>query len=234
MHQRAHQRSEHALSKDYGFVRQALRFDPSAIAAEIQAAELQWIASQWKWHAETRFCVLRGGSQQGYEGSELTSGHSTDHPNLAALGGLRALLDDAFPARVTLAWLGWLPENGKIHLHVDNTRHWDEHHRVHVPLVTNPAARLCVGSRFLHLQLGSAWIVNNSLAHGAVNLGPDRLHLMLDLPGSEAVERWIAEGSSESGEEDTAALAMLARDPLLGLSPEMLRDRERLARMLQQ
>jgi hypothetical protein len=234
MHQRAHQRSEHALSKDYRFVRRALRFDAEGLVAEIQAAGLQWIASQWKWHIETRFCVLRGGSQQGYAGSELTHGHSTDHPNLTALPGLRALLNEAFPARGRLAWLGWLPQNGRIYLHVDNTRHWDEHHRVHVPLLTNRHARLCVGSRFLHLEPGAAWVVNNSVAHGAVNLGPDRLHLMVDLPGSEAVERWIAEGISEPGGEDETELAVLGRDPLLALSTEMLDDRERLERMLQQ
>jgi hypothetical protein len=234
VYQRPHQRSPRALPKDYRFNRRPLWFATQPLCEELDGPELEWIESEWKWHVGTRFCLLRGGAQQGYNGSELTSGSSVDHPNLEKLPRLRAVLNEAFPAPAAVAWLGWLPRGSRIFLHVDNTGHWDEHHRVHVPLITNLEARLCVAGRFLHLDPASAWLVNNSVVHGALNRGPDRLHLMLDLPASEAVDRWVAGGIAEVGEEDGPALDELAANPLAALPPEVLQDRARLARMLQQ
>jgi kumamolisin len=234
--QRPHQRSDHAAPKPYGFVAAALSsdFDPVVITNELRERRPEWIDSQWKWHVESRFCILRAGERAGYPGSELTRGHSIDQPNLAWLPRLRAFLDSAFPVAPKLAWLGWLPRGARIFLHVDNTRHWDEHHRVHVPLLTNPDARLCVGGGFLHLRPRHAWIMNNSVPHGAINRGADRLHLVLDLPHSPLVEAWIARGYHEAGEPDPDALAELSQDPLNTAAARAGFDSARLARMLLQ
>ncbi|MCA9538566.1 MAG: aspartyl/asparaginyl beta-hydroxylase domain-containing protein, partial [Myxococcales bacterium] len=124
------------------------------------------------------------------------------------------LLDTAFPAPAALAWLGLSPPGARIFLHVDNTTHWDEHHRVHLPLITTPAARLCVDGRFAHLPAGTLWAFNNSRPHGAINDGPDRLHLMVDLPATPAVQAWLAQGEPFDGKEDSAAFAALNADPL--------------------
>lgn len=231
MFQRPHQRSERAIPKAYTFLSRQLDWELLPILTEIRNQPLEWLDSQWKWHIETRFCLLRAGERRAYAGSELTNGHSIDQPSLARLPHTRALLDGAFPEVPTVAWLGSMPQGARIFLHVDNTQHWDEHHRVHVPLVTNSQARLCVDGAFLHLAPGFAWAVNNSVPHGGLNRGPERLHLVVDLPPSERTERWLAEATPVSGCTDPEALAELEKDPLAALRPEHTLDATRLARL---
>jgi kumamolisin len=232
--QRPHQRSPRALDKAYHFAWWPLDFDVAPLVEEIAAQRPDWLESQWKWHVESRFSLLRTGERSGYPGSELTNGHSINQPNLERLPRLCQFLDTAFPVKPTLAWLGYIPEGGRIFTHVDNTEHWDQHHRVHVPLITNQEARLCVAGRFLFLQPNRIWLLNNSLPHGALNRGPDRLHLVLDLPHFSGFDAWLAQGNLESGEVDAAALAELERNPLESPAALSSLDSTRLARLLSQ
>ncbi|MDI3290089.1 aspartyl/asparaginyl beta-hydroxylase domain-containing protein [Polyangium sp. 15x6] len=234
MYQRRHVPSPRALSKAYRFLRLPLAIDVASIVAEIEATDITWLPSQWKWHLGTSFCILRGGQERGWPGSRLTSGGGIDAPALEALPRLRELLDTAFPARPVSAWLGLSPPDSRIHLHVDNTPHWDEHHRFHVPLITTPAARLCVAGRFLHLPAGTAWAFNNSVPHGAENLGPPRIHLMVDLPPAPAVEALVAAGTPEEGAKDPEAIARLSRDPMESIPEAMKSDAYLLWRLAQQ
>jgi len=232
--QRPHHRSQRALDKAYRFASWPLAFDLAQLVAEIAELGPQWLDSQWKWHVESRFSLLRAGQRSGYPGSELTNGHSINQPDLERLPRLCHFLDTAFPAKPTLAWLGCLPEGARIFTHVDNTAHWDEHHRIHVPLITNAQARLCVAGRFLFLEPQRIWLLNNSLPHGALNRGPERLHLVLDLPDFAGFDAWLAQAQLDSGEVDAAALAELEQNPLE--SPAVLSsfDSARLARLLAQ
>jgi len=232
--QRPHQRSERALRKAYRFVSRPLEVDFAPVLAELEAQSLEWLESQWKWHVETRFSILRAGERQGYAGSELTQGHSVDQPNLERLTRLREWLDSAFPVVPNVAWIGHLPRDARIFLHVDNTQHWDEHHRVHVPLRTHPEARLCVAGRFAFLRPGRMWLINNSVPHGAINRGPDRLHLVLDLPHFAGFDEWLAQGTVEPGELDPEAFAELNRDPLSVPAAASPFDSARRARLLSQ
>lgn len=232
--QRPHQRSERALEKRYRFAWWPLATDLAALVDEIAEQQPEWLESQWKWHVESRFSLLRAGRRLGYPGSELTNGHSIDQPNLDRLPRLLRFLDTAFPTPPTLAWLGRIPEGGRIYTHVDNTQHWDEHHRLHVPLITHPEARLCVDGHFLHLSPQRVWLLNNSVPHGALNRGPERLHLVLDLPNFSGFDDWLAKGTLELGEPDPSALAELARDPLSSPEITSLLDSARISRFLAQ
>lgn len=234
MFQRPHQRSEHALEKPYRFAWWPLTVELEPLIEEITEQKPEWLESQWKWHVESRFSVLRAGERAGYPGSELTNGHSINQPDLNRLPRLLHFLDTAFPSKPTLAWLGRIPEGGRIFTHVDNTQHWDEHHRLHVPLITNPQAKLCVAGRFLFLQPNRIWLLNNSLPHGVLNRGPERLHLVLDLPHFVGFEAWLAQGTLESGESDPAAQAELDQNPLLSPAAASPFDSGRLARFLAQ
>lgn len=236
LYQRSHRRSEAAVAKPYRFLRLPGRVDPAPLVAELRDAvrPSDWLPSQWKWHLGTEFLVLRGGGRGPYPGSELISGAGRDLPVMERLPRLRAFLDGAFPTPVRLAWIGRSPPGSWIHLHVDNTAHWDEHHRVHVPLVTTPAARLCIGDRFLHLEAGFFWAFNNSRPHGAVNDGPERLHLMVDLPSTPEVEAWLAAGEPVEGHREPAALEKLRGDPLDAVPPELRADPELMARLRRQ
>ena len=234
MFQRPHQPSARAVQKAYRFAWWPLSVDLAALVREVAGEPLEWLESQWKWHVETEFSVLRAGQRQGYPGSELTHGHSVNQPNLARLPHLQAFIDSAFPVRPRVAWLGRMPSGARIFLHVDNTEHWDEHHRLHVPLITSPEARLCVAGRFQHLSPGRLWLMNNSLPHGALNRGPERWHLVLDLPHFDGFDSWLASGTAETGEPDEPALAELARDPLSSPAAESVFDSARWARWLAQ
>ncbi|HEY0467714.1 MAG TPA: aspartyl/asparaginyl beta-hydroxylase domain-containing protein [Polyangiaceae bacterium] len=234
MFQRPHQRSQRALDKHYRFACWPLQFDLVPLVEEITKSRPEWLESQWKWHVESRFSLLRAGERSNYPGSELTNGHSIDQPSLLRLPRLLDFLDTAFPVKPTLAWLGRLPAGARIFTHIDNTEHWDEHHRLHVPLITNQQARLCVAGRFLFLQPGRLWLLNNSLPHGALNRGPERLHLVLDLPHFAGFDAWLAAGTLESGETDAAALAELDQNPLDSPAALDSFDSARLARLLAQ
>lgn len=235
MYQRPHERSAAAAPKAYRFVRMPGEVDVAAAAAEVQAAGLPWIDSQWKWHLGTRFLVLRGGPPTGHPGDELVTGAGVDAPILARLPAVRALLDSAFPEPAVLGWIGSSPPGARVCLHVDNTTHWDEHHRVHLPLVTEPAARLAVAKRFVHAPVGTCWAFNNSKVHGALNDGTRaRLHLLVDLPDTAAVRAWLAAGTPVEGHSDDAAWAALAVNPLARLTAAQRADRVLMARLLRQ
>jgi len=232
--QRPHQRSQRALEKQYRFAWWPLHSDLAPLVEELLKSGPEWLESQWKWHVESRFSLLRAGQRSSYPGSELTNGHSINQPSLLRLPRLLHFLDTAFPVKPTLAWLGRLPEGARIFTHIDNTEHWDEHHRLHVPLITNPEARLCVAGRFLFLRPGRLWLLNNSIPHGALNRGPERLHLVLDLPHFAGFDAWLAEGTLESGDADAAALAELEQNPLDSPATLASFDSARLARLLGQ
>lgn len=234
MFQRPHRRSPRALDKSYRFASWPLGEGVAPLVDELAQQRPDWLESQWKWHVESRFSLLRAGQRSGYPGSELTNGHSINQPTLERLPRLCHFLDTAFPVKPTLAWLGRLPEGARIFTHIDNTEHWDEHHRVHVPLITNPQARLCVAGRFLFLQPNRIWLLNNSLPHGALNRGPERLHLVLDLPHFTGFDAWLAEGNLESGEPDADALAELDQNPLDSPAASSSLDSARLGRLLAQ
>ncbi|MGK0359026.1 MAG: hypothetical protein ACI9U2_001322 [Bradymonadia bacterium] len=235
MYQRRYTQSAAAAAKPYRFRRLSGRFDPAPLLGEIDALpDDAWLDSQWKWHLGTRFCILRGGPAGAARGARLTGGGGVDAPVLDAVPHLRRLLDTAFPVPAVLAWVGVSPPGARIHVHVDNTAHWDEHHRIHLPLRTQSAAKLCVAGRWLHLAPGKFWALNNSLPHAAANDGPVRLHLMVDLPDVPAVRDWIADGADVDGERDAELWADVARDPFDAVTPDHLKVPGLLGRLLQQ
>src|ERR1041384_7672885 len=118
--QRPHRRSERALEKAYRFSWWPLRVDLAPLIDELSTQQPEWLESQWKWHVESRFALLRTGQRASYPGSELTNGHSIAQPNLERLPRLLQFLDSALPIKPTLAWRGRIPQGGRIFMHVDN------------------------------------------------------------------------------------------------------------------
>lgn len=232
--QRPYSRSERSADKPSRFICLPGALSAEPLLAELDAVGVDWLPSQWKWHLQTRFAILRGGPPTGWPGGEMTSGKGVDTPLLERLPLLAEALDTAFPAPAALAWLGLSPPGARIFLHVDNTEHWDEHHRVHVALRTNPAARLCVASHFQHFPAGTVWGINNSRPHGALNQGPDRLHLLVDLPDTPAVREWVARGEPVDGAPDPEALSLLAGDPFSVLTDEQREDADLMRRLQMQ
>lgn len=238
MYQRPHERSPNAVRKPRTFARLPGSFDPAPLLDELEAVapwerrEPPWLPSQWKWHLRTFFLVLRGGKKTSAPGGQLTSGGGVDDPILKKLPRFKEALDTLFPVPAATAWIGLSPPSARIFMHVDNTQHWDEHHRVHLPLATNSEARLCVRGRFAHMPASTIWAINNSAPHGAINGGRfDRLHLMVDLPSEPAVEAWMAEAEPRHGVTDEPVMIELSQDPFVALSPAERANRALMARL---
>lgn len=74
--------------------------------------------------------------------------------------------------------------------------------RLHVPLFTNPSAVLVTGGAQINLTVGHLWRLLPTYAHGACNLlGPDRLHLIIDVyggpPDGDVDDGWLEPGDVE-------------------------------------
>lgn len=187
--------------KPYRFIRLPERIDPAVLDEEL--THVPWQSCDWDSHYQTQVCVLRGGTEG------LEEGHGQDQPILSLLPGITRILDTFFPVPPQVAWLGRHPPGARIFLHSDARAFWKDHHRIHIPLVTNEGAELCTDGNFLHLPAGSVWAFNNTRVHGCVNEGAARIHLMVDLPMSPAVQTWLATGSPVAGRSDPGRLGTI-------------------------
>lgn len=62
-------------------------------------------------------------------------------------------------------------------------------HKIHIPVQTNPQAKMYIRPEYYHLQAGQAYEVNNVIAHGVENHGDeDRIHLIFECFDPTTVE----------------------------------------------
>jgi hypothetical protein len=110
---------------------------------------------------------------------------------LPALRGFEDLLAPVFvcvarsfgrPLSLMNAVVARLDPGGEIAPHVDSAPFFAVAHRVHVPLLTNPASRLEVDGVAWNLPVGRAWELDNQRRHAAWNHGDaPRVHLIVDV-----------------------------------------------------
>lgn len=75
-----------------------------------------------------------------------------------------------------------LSAQGHINRHIDARGTNLRTHKIHVPLVSNPLAKLEAGGEIAHLEPGRAWELNNIDPHAARNDGAeDRIHLIFEV-----------------------------------------------------
>lgn len=75
-----------------------------------------------------------------------------------------------------------LAAGGRINRHVDARGTNLRTHKIHVPLITNPGARIEAGGELVHLECGFAYEINNINPHAASNDGTeDRIHLIFEV-----------------------------------------------------
>ncbi|MDJ0785170.1 MAG: aspartyl/asparaginyl beta-hydroxylase domain-containing protein [Myxococcota bacterium] len=76
----------------------------------------------------------------------------------------------------------WLKAHRGVGVHVDDGPYYDAHHRVHVPVVTDPGATMKLAGESVHLERGKIYKIANTEPHGATNRSDrDRLHLIVDV-----------------------------------------------------
>lgn len=77
--------------------------------------------------------------------------------------------------------LARLHADGTIDRHVDGAGSHLLTHKIHIPLQTNPQARMYVEPEYHQLEEGKAYELNNIVSHGAENQGDtDRIHLIFE------------------------------------------------------
>jgi len=91
-----------------------------------------------------------------------------------------ACIHDSSPAR---AFLARMTPNSEIGRHKDKGEVSAKTHRIHLPIITNPACLFTVDSETEHLAAGELWLIDNTdKYHSVVNGGSEyRVHLILDV-----------------------------------------------------
>jgi hypothetical protein len=92
---------------------------------------------------------------------------------------------------IVRALLTRLPPGAEIRPHIDEGESLKRCHRVHVPLLTNPASYFMVGRLKFHMPEGEIWEINNRRLHAVRNEGDTpRIHLILDYvqPGEKVFD----------------------------------------------
>lgn len=180
------------MKLDRPFIRLPIRFDAERLATDIAAVP----ASAWRAHP------------QGYEGNsalpliaahgdpanDATKGPMRPTPVLASLPYVRQVMA-ALESPVGRSRLMRIRGNGEAHAHVDTNYYWQERHRVHVPIVTQPEVRFEVGNRAVNMAAGECWVFDTWSRHNVLNpLPTERIHLVIDTVGSPRLQQWIDAG----------------------------------------
>jgi hypothetical protein len=74
-----------------------------------------------------------------------------------------------------------LPSNLFIEPHYDNGYSLENIHRFHIPIITNDQCFFHCGTDHINMEEGSVYEINNQLTHSAVNHGPARIHMIIDI-----------------------------------------------------
>src|SRR5262245_23433423 len=78
-------------------------------------------------------------------------------PWLVELPAVRAAMA-ALRAPIGRSRLMRIASRGRLGSHVDTNRYWQEHLRVHIPVVTDPSVRFTCDGEDVHLAAGEVWV----------------------------------------------------------------------------
>ena len=176
-------------SRDYApmmltqpFLKLPVQFDADKLAAEVRALpDSAWLPHPQGFEGNEAVPLVSPGGQatDGFEGAMAPTRHLLACPymlevmeKLGAVWGRSRLMALA-PGR-------------EVPAHVDVRHYWRTHHRVHIPVITNPGVIFTCGETEVHMKPGECWIPNTFLRHFVENNGTERrIHLVLDTVGGE-------------------------------------------------
>lgn len=78
-----------------------------------------------------------------------------------------------------------------IDTHIDEVGYYEQGHRIHIPLITNPLCIFTVDGVEKNFDVGETFELNNTVSHSVINNGNDRIHIIIDLVGSSYFEDCI-------------------------------------------
>lgn len=105
--------------------------------------------------------------------------HPVSHLALVEINKLEQHLN----ATAKLAVLNLLKPGCKIYEHIDPGEFFQTHHRVHLPLVTNPLAMMTIDGHVFHMSRGVWCEIDNKRPHSVANdsSSESRIHMVVDL-----------------------------------------------------
>ena len=126
-----------------------------------------------------------------------------DRPVLTQLPYAKHLIHQLFGAHPMRCLFAKLKAKGQVPLHIDKGEYFDKTVRIHIPIVTNPEAKMFVGGRVFSMKVGEVWAINNSTVHGVVNAHESeaRTHLICDYLPNHQLLRCISDGDRNLGIE---------------------------------
>ncbi len=165
------------------FYKLPLRFDAARLAAEIAAIpETAWRQHPNHYPGNTALLLVsvHGGENDGVAGPMQMTSHLERCPYLQQVMA-------SFETVIGRARLMRLAPGANVSEHCDINYYWQNHVRVHVPIVTDPAVRFHCNGYHVHMAAGEAWIFDNWRRHSVENpSGVSRVHLVMDTVGTAA------------------------------------------------
>ncbi len=95
--------------------------------------------------------------------------------------------------------------------------------RLHIPLITNPAARLILGQESVHLSAGRVWVLDPKIGHASINGGlHDRVHLLIDCYCNPVLEDLLSQQADQFEVVPKPKLSVSAKKKILRTSTALL------------
>jgi hypothetical protein len=167
----------------FPFIQLPLRFDATALAAEIAALD----ESEWRPHPQgfPGNSALPLVAVDGDPANDGLSGPMRPTPQLDGLPYLRQVLA-SLGAVLGRTRLMRLSGQAEVSPHIDQAYYWAERMRVHVPIITQPRVRFYCGDAAINMAAGECWIFDTWRLHRVHNDGDAvRVHLVADTVGGE-------------------------------------------------
>jgi uncharacterized protein (TIGR03032 family) len=181
---------------DRPFIQLPIRVDPAPLVAEVAALP----SEAWRPHPEG----APGNSavplvcHDGDPDDERALAPMAASPLLADLPDVRAAMA-VLRAPIGRSRLMRVASRGRLGSHVDTNRYWQEHLRVHIPVVTDPSVRFTCDDEEVHMAAGEVWVFDTWREHGVDNpAGHDRIHLVIDTVGSADLWQAITAGAQNA------------------------------------
>ena len=163
---------------DTTYIRLALRVDAARLAAEVMAIPEE----RWQDHPEGAAgnTALPLVAAHGDEHDPSTTAGMRPTPVLASLPYTRAIMA-ALHAPIGRSRFMRIEAEGSLGMHVDINRYWQDHMRVHVPVITHPDVAFLCQDESRHMATGEVWVFDTWRRHGVENpANHARIHLVID------------------------------------------------------
>lgn len=170
------------------FVKLPLTFDYEKLAEEIsQFGEDEWRPHPQRFEGNSSLIFV---STNGEENDDF-SGPMKPAARLEKAPYIRQVMA-SFNTVIGRSRLMRLTPGATVQHHTDTHYFWRDHHRIHVPILTQPEVAFFCGGEQVHMAAGESWTFNNWLGHSVENRSDEtRIHLIIDTVGSSELWQMI-------------------------------------------